>query len=234
MCRVIALAFLFVVPTIAVAGQATPHVSVPLPLKAMGHEPEWTLDIGPGRLTFITGAGSERVEVPLPAAASVPGGQRFDGKSDEHALSAVVTATRCVDSMSGMPRPYSVRVTVDGRTLQGCAGDATMLLRGGMWVVDSVQGVATVPKSRVTLAFAPGGQLEGSTGCNRYVASYVLTGEQLQLTMPISTMRGCAPLLMQQERAFLDVLRGVQRFTFEADGALVLTGGDGSSLRARR
>jgi heat shock protein HslJ len=54
------------------------------------------------------------------------------------------------------------------------------------------------------------------------------------LTMPISTMRACSPPLMQQERAFLDVLRGVQRFAFEADGALVLTDGDGGSLRARR
>ena len=39
---------------------------------------------------------------------------------------------------------------------------------------------------------------------------------------------------MQQERAFLDVLRSAQRFTVEADGALVLTGSDGGSLRARR
>jgi heat shock protein HslJ len=234
MRSLIALLPLMLVPALAGGQDAAAPVTIPVPVKAVGHEPEWTLDIGPGRLTFIGAATGERVEVPLPPAASIPGGQRFDGKSEAHALSAVVTATRCIDSMSGLPRPYSVSVTVDGRALQGCAGDATMLLRGGLWVVESVQGVTTVAKSLVTLAFAPGGRLEGSTGCNRYVSSYVLTGEQLQLTMPISTMRACAPPLMQQERAFLDVLRGVQRFAFEADGALVLTDGDGGSLRARR
>ena len=230
----LALVCLALVPAFAPAQDAAAPVSIPLPLKAIGHQPEWTLDIGPGRLTFIAAAGAERVEVPLPPAAAVPGGQRFDGRSEAHTVTAVVTTTRCVDATSGMPRPYSVHVTIDGRELQGCAGDASMLLRGGLWVVESIMGSTTVPKSSVTLAFAPGGRLEGSTGCNRYVSSYVLTGEQLQVTMPISTMRACAPPLMQQERAFLDVLRSAQRFTVEADGALVLTGSDGGSLRARR
>ena len=66
------------------------------------------------------------------------------------------------------------------------------------------------------------------------MATYLLTGEGVTITMPISTMRGCAPPLMSQEQAFLEALRGVQRFAIAADGALTLHAADGTTIMAKR
>ncbi|HTV02831.1 MAG TPA: META domain-containing protein [Luteitalea sp.] len=226
--------FLALLLTVGVEAHAQTPVSVPLPFKAVGHTPEWTLDIGGGQLALVYALEKRRVVLPVGAPTAVPGGQRFVATEADRSVSVTVVAGRCADEAGGLPRPYRVTVKDGDLETRGCGGDPTTLLRGGLWMVDEIQGMATAPKSRVTLAFAPGGRMEGSTGCNRYVATYVFAGDQLQVTMPISTMRGCAALLMQQERAFLDVLRSVQQFAIEDDGALVLTGADGSRMRARR
>jgi heat shock protein HslJ len=48
------------------------------------------------------------------------------------------------------------------------------------------------------------------------------------------TEKACAPSLMNQETRVLAILRGVQRFSFAADGALLLHAADGRTLLARR
>jgi heat shock protein HslJ len=219
-------------PATALLAQS-PDPASGLPLKASGNEPAWTLDIGPERLTFITEAGATRIVLPLPSPTRIDGGRRYEARSDAHTLTASVLDTVCVDSMSGLPRPHTVEVTVDGKTLKGCAGDASLLVRGA-WQVDGVGGNALVNKSRITLDFDANGRLTGSATCNRYVTTYLLTGEGLTVTMPISTMRGCAQALMRQEQAFLAALRDVRRFELTADGALVLHSADGTTITARR
>lgn len=221
---------LVALPAVAVAQSLDTASAVPL--KASGNEPAWTLDIGADRLTFITDAGATRIVLPVPSPTRVEGGRRYEARSDAHTVTATVLDTVCVDSMSGLPRSQ-VEVTVDGKTLRGCAGDASLLLRGA-WLVEQVAGRPLVSRSRITLSFEASGRLTGSATCNRYVTTYLLTGEGLTVTMPISTMRGCAPALMSQEQAFLTALRGVQRFELAEDGALVLHSADGTTIRARR
>lgn len=203
-------------------------------LTASGHEPAWTLEIGPERLTLITERGANRVALPLPPATAVDGGRRYEARGDAHSLVVTVRDRVCVDTMSGLPRPHTVEVLVDGRPLQGCAGDASLLLRGGAWVVERLGGRPLVPRSRITLGFEANGRLQGRATCNRYVTTYLLTGEGLTVTMPIATMRGCAPALRQQEQTFLDALRGVRRFELAEDGSLVLHASEGTTITARR
>lgn len=205
-----------------------------VPFKAAGNEPGWTLDVGADRITFVTDYGKTRVVTPLTPPTRIDGGRRYETKTDTHTLTITITEKTCVDSMSGMPRPASVEVSLDGRVLQGCGGDPTALLRGAEWIVRDVNGRALVAKSRITMAFGAGGRVQGSTTCNKYTAGYVLTGESLTMSMPIATIRGCDPPLMEQERLFLEVLRSVQRFELEDRSTLVLHGGDGGSITAHR
>lgn len=216
-----------------VAHAQSPADTSAVPFKASGNEPAWTLDIGPERLTLITDYGASRLALPRPAPTQVEGGTRYEVRSDAHALVVLVLDRRCLDSMSGLPRPHTVEVTVDDRTLKGCGGDASLLLRG-QWRVEQLGGRPLVARSRITLGFEASGRLQGSATCNRYVATYLLTGEGVTVTMPISTMRGCAAALMSQEQAFLETLRGVRRFDLREDGALVLHGSDGTTITARR
>jgi heat shock protein HslJ len=208
-----------------------------VPFKATGNEPGWTLDIGIDRITVVADNGATRVVVPLSPPARVEGGRRYESRTDSHTVVVTLLDKVCVDAMSGMPKPTSVEVTLDERTLKGCGGDATALLRGGPWIVTAVNGRPIAPgkaKLPMTMAFGASGRIEGTSLCNRYHATYVLTGEALTVTMPIATARGCDPPLMAQERLFLEVLRGIQRFELEEGGVLVLHGADGGTITARR
>ena len=123
----------------AVSAAQSPDTASSVPLKAMGHEPAWTLDIGSEHLTFITDTGATRIVLPVSAPTRVEGGRRYEARGDAHTLTATVLDRVCVDPMSGLPRPHTVEVTVDGRKLTGCAGDAAPLLRGA-WEGDAVGG----------------------------------------------------------------------------------------------
>jgi heat shock protein HslJ len=217
----------------AAAQPAPPGV----PFKAAGNEPGWTLDIGADRITVVADYGATRVVVPLMPPSRIEGGRRYESRSEAHTVVVTLLDRMCVDAMSGMPKPTSVEVTLDGRVLKGCGGDATSLLRGAPWTITAVNGRPVAPgkaKLPMTMAFGASGRIEGTTLCNRYHANYVLTGEGLTVTMPIATARGCDPPLMAQEQAFLEVLRGTQRFELDAGGVLVLHGADGGTITARR
>ena len=233
-CKVLSVLGPSLVCAAGLAAAQTTDTASPLPLKAVGHEPAWTLDIGADRLTLITDYGANRLEMPLLPPTRIAGGRRYESRDQAHALLVTVLDSLCTDTMTGMPKPLTVEVTIDDRVLKGCAGDASALLRGGAWVVEQLAGRPLASRSRITLGFEASGRLQGSATCNRYVATYLLNGEGLTVTMPIATMRGCAPALMSQEQAFLDALRGVQRFELAADGALVLHAADGTTIRARR
>lgn len=227
----IALGASFVAASVA-AAQPTPGSAAPF--KAVGHEPEWTLDIGGNRLVLVTDLGATRAELPLPAATRIDGGRRYDARGEANAVSVTILDRTCTDSMTGMPRPATVEVTVGGRTLKGCGGDPTAVLRGGIWFVEQLRGGPIVEMSRITLTFGANGRISGSASCNTYSAGYVLTGEGVTITMPIASMRSCEAPYMAQEAEFLETLRGVNRYELSADGLLTLHAIDGGTITARR
>lgn len=213
-------------------GQPTPGSSAPF--KAVGHEPEWTLDLGGNRLVLVTEMGATRTEMPLPAATRIDGGRRYEARSDSATVVVTILDRACADSMTGMPRPATVEVAVGGRTLKGCGGDPISMLRGGIWFVEQLRGGPIVEMSRITLTFGVNGRVSGSASCNTYTAGYVLTGEGLTITMPIASMRSCEAPYMAQEAEFLETLRGVTRFELTPDGVLTLHATDGGTITARR
>jgi len=225
-----------------VFAQPTPGSAAPF--KAVGNEPNWTLDVGAGRLLLLTDDGKTRTLLPLPPVTRVEGGRRYEARNDTHALAVTILDRVCADTMTGMPRPATVEVTIDGRVLKGCGGDSTALLRGGPWSVETVRDRPLVflearknkPPVQTTIAmtFDAAGRVAGTTSCNTYTASYVLSGEGLTITMPIASSRPCQSAVMAQEAAFLETLRSVQRFEIAADGALVLVASEGGTITARR
>ncbi|AMY07992.1 putative membrane protein [Luteitalea pratensis] len=237
--------------TVAVALTIAPPLAFPqptpgsaAPFKAVGNEPNWTLDVGAGRLLLLTDDGKTRTALPLPPVTRIEGGRRYEARSDAHTLSVTILDRVCPDSMTGMPRPATVEVTLDGRLLKGCGGDSTALLRGGPWAVETVRDRPLVfldakknkppVQTTIVMTFDSAGRLGGTTSCNTYTSSYVLSGEGLTITMPIASSRPCQSQVMVQEAAFLETLRAVQRFEIAADGALVLVASEGGTITARR
>lgn len=224
--------------TVVVRGQTWPECVAEraprLPYRATGNEPGWRLDITARTMTLLADDGRTRVEAPTPVAEAGDGFARFRAPAAGAGLVATIFERRCADSMTGMPHPNAVTVAFAGRTLTGCGGDPATLLQGAEWVVEDLRGAGVVERSRATLAFAADGRVSGRGSCNRYTASYALTGEGMTISRPASTMMACAPALMRQERIFFELLAQVRRFTIDATGALVLHAADGQTISARR
>ncbi|WP_051150367.1 hypothetical protein [Rubellimicrobium thermophilum] len=52
-----------------------------------------------------------------------------------------------------MPYPETVEIATGGQTLDGCGGDPAVLLAGGEWVVESIDGVPPAAGALPTLLF---------------------------------------------------------------------------------
>jgi heat shock protein HslJ len=86
-----------------------------------------------------------------------------------------------------------------------------------------------LPGTTLTMDFGPDGSLNGSSGCNTYSATYLVSGSQLSITPPIGPGMMCAEPagVMEQEAAFLALLPAVGGFTIEGSSNLRLLDGSG-------
>jgi heat shock protein HslJ len=149
-------------------------------------------------------------------------------------LIATIVDRTCADTMTGMPYPRTVTVLFGDQEFRGCGGSPAGLLQGVEWTVENLNGRAIAGSSRGTLIFAPDGVLSGRSFCNSYRGRYALTGEGLTISLGASTLMGCPPEIMDQEKLFTDLLAAVRRFEAGAGGALILHTGDGRYIRLRR
>ncbi|MBV9034238.1 MAG: META domain-containing protein [Acidobacteriaceae bacterium] len=202
--------------------------------RANGHEPGWQLEVTAGQLTLVTDYGATKTAVPAPKMETMPDGRRYTGSGEGRSVTVTVVDRLCRDIMTGIPKPNTVTVTLEGRTLKGCGGDPATLLQGNTWVVQTINGTAPVDPSRVTLSFGPDGRVLGTSFCNAYDGHYRITGEGLTIDAVASTRKACAAPLMKQEAAFLSILQNVLRFEIQPEGTLVLQTSDQHTMIARR
>ena len=88
-----------------------------------------------------------------------------------------------------------------------------MELAGREWTLVSFEtDMGVIP---ATLTFSAEGErtgrLVGLGGCNRYFASYTLTGDRLRIGPLGSTRMMCSPALMAQEDRFFQALSAAER-----------------------
>ncbi len=207
----------------------------PAPWRAIGNEPSWTLTRTAEQLTFVTEMGARSVSAPMPKPARLgPKTTRYSAVADGRPLRVTVTRGICADTMSGMPHPERVSVRFGGRTYKGCGGEPASLLRGDAWRVARIGDKPVGSAVQVTMLFDSEGRVSGKGGCNQYSAGVSLTGEGLSFQKGLSTMMACEPPLMEIERAFLDRLGTINRFSMETERRLVLHAADGSTIVAER
>lgn len=114
------------------------------------------------------------------------------------------------------------------------SGTATPSLQGAEWVVEDIDGAGVLDRARATLNFGADGRVSGSSSCNSYTGPYTLSGNVLSFGNLATTRRACPPALMEQETRFLGTLAAVRSVEIAPDGALVLRGEAGRSIKARR
>jgi heat shock protein HslJ len=184
---------------------------------ARGNEPGWVVTLAHEGVIY-SGQDGTRREFPLPAATESDGSTIFDS-GDGVVLR--VDNDLCRDTMTGMPYPYSVALTLDGAELSGCGGEPRTLLLG-VWNLVELPGVTLPEGAQPTLEFN-GDFMSGAAGCNRFTGGVALSGEGLSLMPGGVTMMACDEPFMQLEAAYLDRLGRVSLFDFDEAGRLVLT-----------
>jgi len=198
-----------------------------------GNEPNWRVEIMDATITFQAMDANAITISPKPEAQASPRTETFLATVEGKAFSLTITDKVCVDTMSGMQYPKTVAVELGEKGYSGCGGDPATLLNGE-WLIEQIGGKAIVAKTQPTMHFGDDGKISGNGSCNRYFGPYALTGEGLKISDLASSMMACEQPLMDQEAVLLRGLRETTRFDINANGNLVLHGGDGQSIVARR
>lgn len=197
------------------------------PLRASGNEPFWAVDYDGWRLA-LSRPGQPVRHFDIEGRAASGEGWQLQGEQDGQALSIDIQTAICVDSMSGLPRPYTVSITMNGETMQGCGGDAAQLLQGVRWKLTAMGGQAVALPA--WLQFLPDGRLAGSNGCNRLMGAYDISGEGVRFSQLATTRMACPSDIMAQAGKLDQYLASVHGFSFDAQGALVLKAEQGDLL----
>ena len=173
------------------------------------------------------------VSTAAPRVQVTKGGRRYAAPSARGDLVVEVSTRLCADSMTGMPYPGTVTVSLGGRQYRGCGGEPSSLLQRTTWRVTAVDGSEPMAQVPVTFTFSTDGRVTGKASCNAFTGQYRLTGEGLMFSEVASTLMACPPPIAAQEDAFLLMLRQVVRFEIRPTGALVLLTIENHSIVAK-
>ncbi len=202
------------------------------PFEARGHEPGWVLRIVDDRITYIGNYGEDTVASSVASVTTTGRATTYITQTPSK-LTVIVVDSVCADGATGMPHPYSVRITQDKGDVSGCGGEPSSLLVGEQWTVTEVRG-RPITQSPPTMTFLRAGRVSGTTSCNRYSGPYRLGGEGLSFGPMVSTKMACVEPRMTQESAFLQALTTITRFEVSTAGVLRLLADDGQAIVARR
>jgi heat shock protein HslJ/membrane-bound inhibitor of C-type lysozyme len=198
------------------------------PYRARGNEPGWHVALDGDTARVVADYGEIELETERPEVAVVPGAYVFDMPGIDASLR--IEEGLCHDDATGMPYPDAARLTLGTRELRGCGGDPADLLTGETWRITALGDAALIEPERLSLSFFEPGRVAGSSGCNRLIGGFKLTGEGLSFERMGSTMMACEDAIMAQERRMLDALEQVRRFDVTAEGTLLLIGGSEDSV----
>ena len=106
------------------------------------------------------------------------------------------------------------------------ASASAVKLRGTHWTLAELNGKPAEPGEGKTahLVMHKKGQLSGSTGCNTLAGSYIASMGGLQFTPAATTMKMCTLGVMQQEQAFLGVLKATTNYRIDGETLELLNG----------
>lgn len=222
---------------VGLRGQMLPECAPAVPrepetFSASGNEPGWTLQITGAQIRFNLDYGTREIEAPLPRPQRDDGATRY--VLPDAGITVRIREQICQDDMTGMPHPASVVIETDERQLRGCGGDPRDLLEGPEWTIETIGGEPLPDEVSVTLKFLEEDRVGGSSGCNRLMGGYELTGEGLSFGTLAGTMMACPEPQMQVEQQFLGMLQQVARFQIDADGGLILEANTGQQITAKR
>lgn len=198
------------------------------PFVARGNEPGWTLSLDQSGALLKRMDGAETRAAPGAITGTPTGRSVKFGEA-----TALIEDRICRDNATGMPHPFAVGVTMGTETLQGCGGEPRDLLVGPMLTASAIEGVSQMTYPAPNLTFSPDGRVFGTTGCNRFVGSYDLSGEGLHFGPLAGTRMACPAAQSATEAAMTTVLESITRFDVTDDGQVLFFAGETPVLTTR-
>ncbi len=100
---------------------------------------------------------------------------------------------------------------------------------GQDWRLTAIGGTPVAAGSPATLLIDATGHAAGGTGCNRFFAHAVISGNDVSFSAAGATKMACAAPWMDQESRYLTALAGVAHWRTE-NGALILSSAEGNDI----
>jgi heat shock protein HslJ len=119
--------------------------------------------------------------------------------------------------------------------LKTSSADQKMTLANTSWQLMATG--QSLPRSQkpITLTFSENNRLAGSSGCNRYMGSFKVTGKQFEIKSPLaSTRMACPEASMQREKQFLEALSAAKSYQINNKGELEIQYGSGTGNNVLR
>jgi heat shock protein HslJ/uncharacterized membrane protein len=197
---------------------------------ALGTEPFWSLEITQSRITYHD-AERRRVTEANPGAQTSLNGRRYAGQR----MTVDISMQPCSDGMSDRRYAETVRLTMDGRTLNGCGGAIVPPagLDGTNWRIVSIDGSAINAERGGEMRFE-GNRISASAGCNRLTGSFTSDGTRLTASQIAATRMACPTEIMGLEMRLSQMLRQSLAIRFTPDGRMMLTGDGGATIVLER
>jgi heat shock protein HslJ len=105
--------------------------------------------------------------------------------------------------------------------LKTSSAEQKMTLENTSWQLMATEQSLPKTERPITLTFSENNRLAGSSGCNRYMGSFKVTGNQFEVKSPLaSTRMACPEVLMKREKQFLEALSAAKSYQINAKGEL--------------
>lgn len=95
------------------------------------------------------------------------------------------------------------------------AGVQAPQLIGPTWVAEDIGGKGVIDNLQSHIAFTAEGRTFGSGGCNSFNGSYAADSQSVGIGNLATTLRACAPAIMDQEARFHEALKQARTYKVE-------------------
>ena len=187
--------------------------------KATGNEPFWGLKIGKDKTVFtslIEGMESISFKSVEPIRAMDANVKMYKLNNGKTSATVTIQQFECQDSMSGEKSPYTVKVEINGKALNGCGKYITDYRLHDIWVLEELNGKKVsitdfqreLPRIEI---HAAENRFMGFGGCNSISGSIFYEKDLLRFSNMISTLMACAP--GNKEDEFTKALQSTTTYT---------------------
>ena len=119
--------------------------------------------------------------------------------------------------------------------LKTSSADQKMALENTSWQLMATEQSLPKTEKPITLTFSENNRLAGSSGCNRYMGSFKVNGNQFEIKSPLaSTRMACPEASMEREKQFLEALNAAKNYQINDKGELEIQYGSGKDNNVLR